>query len=132
MFLPGESQGRRSLVGCRLWGHIESDTTEVTQQQQQQQVLFAYDLCVHLLHLFLFLLLICVNFITSLVTRIQEGLREISLSLTNVQPADTGPKMGSICTPMAQYVRLWFNIYTYGSICTHTTCVQLWLIHDDV
>ena len=30
VFLPGESQGQRSLVGCRLWGHIESDTTEVT------------------------------------------------------------------------------------------------------
>ena len=24
-------------VGTRLWGHTESDTTEVTQQQQQQQ-----------------------------------------------------------------------------------------------
>ena len=35
MFLPGESQGWGSLVGCRLWGHTESDTTEVTQQQQQ-------------------------------------------------------------------------------------------------
>ena len=22
MFLPGESQGRRSLVGCGLWGHV--------------------------------------------------------------------------------------------------------------
>ena len=30
VFLPGESWGRRSLVGCRLWGHTESDTTEVT------------------------------------------------------------------------------------------------------
>ena len=30
VFLPGESQGRGSLVGCRLWGHTESDTTEVT------------------------------------------------------------------------------------------------------
>ena len=37
VFLPGESQGRGSLVGCRLCGHTESDTTEVTQQQQQQQ-----------------------------------------------------------------------------------------------
>ena len=35
MFLPGESRGRGSLVGCRLWGHKESDTTEVTQQQHQ-------------------------------------------------------------------------------------------------
>ena len=30
VFLPGESQGRQSLVGCCLWGHTESDTTEVT------------------------------------------------------------------------------------------------------
>ena len=30
VFLPGGSQGRGSLVGCRLWGHTESDTTEVT------------------------------------------------------------------------------------------------------
>ena len=30
VFLPGESQGRGKLVGCRLWGHTESDTTEVT------------------------------------------------------------------------------------------------------
>ena len=37
VFLPGESQGRRSLVGCHLWGCTESDTTEVMQQQQQQQ-----------------------------------------------------------------------------------------------
>ena len=27
--VPGESQGRRSLVGCHLWGRTESDTTEV-------------------------------------------------------------------------------------------------------
>ena len=30
VFLPGESQGRRSLVGCRLWGRTVSDTTEAT------------------------------------------------------------------------------------------------------
>ena len=30
VFLPGESQGRGSLVGCHLWGHTESDTAEVT------------------------------------------------------------------------------------------------------
>ena len=36
VFLPGESQGRGSLVGCCLWGRTESDTTEATQQQQQQ------------------------------------------------------------------------------------------------
>ena len=30
VFLPGESQGRGSLVGCRLWGHTESDMTKAT------------------------------------------------------------------------------------------------------
>ena len=35
VFLPGESQGRGSLVGCHLWGRTESDTTEATYQQQQ-------------------------------------------------------------------------------------------------
>ena len=30
VFLPGEFQGRGSLVGCRLWDRTESDTTEAT------------------------------------------------------------------------------------------------------
>ena len=30
VFLLGESQGWRSLVGCCLWGHTESDTTEAS------------------------------------------------------------------------------------------------------
>ena len=30
VFLPGVSQRQGSLVGCRLWGHTESDTAEVT------------------------------------------------------------------------------------------------------
>ena len=29
VFLPGESQGRGSLVGCCLWGRTDLDTTEV-------------------------------------------------------------------------------------------------------
>ena len=28
--LPGESQGWRSLVGCRLWGRTELDMTDAT------------------------------------------------------------------------------------------------------
>ena len=27
VFLPGESQGLGSLVGCRLWGCTDTDTT---------------------------------------------------------------------------------------------------------
>ena len=30
VFLPGDSQGRGSLVGCHLWGRTELDTTDVT------------------------------------------------------------------------------------------------------
>ena len=39
VFLPGESQGRGSLVGCHLWGRTELATTEATQQQQQQKTI---------------------------------------------------------------------------------------------
>ena len=28
VLLPGKSHGRRSLIGCRPWGHEESDMTE--------------------------------------------------------------------------------------------------------
>ena len=34
VFLPRESQVWRSLVGCRLWGHTESDTIDVTQHSR--------------------------------------------------------------------------------------------------
>ena len=34
VFLPGKSQGQRSLVGCCLWGRTDSDTTDATCQQQ--------------------------------------------------------------------------------------------------
>ena len=33
VFLIRESCGQRSLVGCRLWGHTELDTTEATQSE---------------------------------------------------------------------------------------------------
>ena len=35
VFLPGESQGWGSLVGCQGWGRTESDMTEATQQQKK-------------------------------------------------------------------------------------------------
>jgi len=44
VFLPGESQGWGILVGCRLWGRTDSDTTEVTQQQQQQILIGSWTL----------------------------------------------------------------------------------------
>ena len=48
VFLPGESHGRGSLVGCCPWGHTQSDTTEVT--QQQYAIIYTYTLrCSYLL-----------------------------------------------------------------------------------
>ena len=53
VLLPGESHGRRSLVGCRLWGRTESDMTEATQQQHYQPIvqldepLLLWRACVH-------------------------------------------------------------------------------------
>ena len=37
VFLPGESHGQRSLVGCRLWGHKESDTTETAKHTHTRE-----------------------------------------------------------------------------------------------
>ena len=49
MFLPGESQRRGSLVGCRLWGRTESDTTEATWWQQQHSIITQREIC-HCFH----------------------------------------------------------------------------------
>ena len=46
VFVLEESQGQESLVGCRLWGHTESDTTEVTQQQQEGHLSWRYPLSI--------------------------------------------------------------------------------------
>ena len=40
VFLPGEPQGRGSLVGCCLWGHTDSDMTEAMQQQGHLYAIF--------------------------------------------------------------------------------------------
>ena len=40
--LVGESQGRGSLVGCHLWGHTESDTTEATSHQKMLKLKLQY------------------------------------------------------------------------------------------
>ena len=39
VFLPGESNGWSSLVGCSPWGRTESDTTEVTWQHSKGYLL---------------------------------------------------------------------------------------------
>ena len=59
VFLPGESYGQQSLVGYRLWGRKESDTTEAT---KHAHAIFNYvdnttfDLCIHPVDTALFLL----------------------------------------------------------------------------
>ena len=44
VFLPGESQGSWSLVGCSLWGRTESDTTEATWQQQYLNISYPFSI----------------------------------------------------------------------------------------
>ena len=46
VFLPGESQGRGSLVGCRLWGRAESDTTERLSSSSKAQYSAWHTVCV--------------------------------------------------------------------------------------
>ena len=40
VFLPGESQGQRSLVGYNPWGHKESNRTERLSTATKQQKLY--------------------------------------------------------------------------------------------
>ena len=47
VFLPGESQGRRSLEGCCLWGHTESDTTERLSSSSSSHPIL------HIIHIYL-------------------------------------------------------------------------------
>ena len=54
VFLPGESHGQRSLVGCSPGGHKESDTTErlttLATEQQQQKIFNKLIICIALLN----------------------------------------------------------------------------------
>ena len=47
VFLPGESLGQRSLVGCCPWGGREWDTTEAT-EQDIQMLMIIFLVAVHL------------------------------------------------------------------------------------
>ena len=59
VFLPGESHGQRSLVGYSPWGHIESNTTEVTQHAGLQTCLHpSYKLAGKYSFLFIYLFLL--------------------------------------------------------------------------
>ena len=55
VFLPGESQGRRGLVGCHLWGRTESATLKRLSSSSRYifyvQLLLLYEVCKHLLSL---------------------------------------------------------------------------------
>ena len=82
VFLPGESQGQRSLAGYSPWGYKESDTTEVakhacvcvhahTHTHTHTHILFLWRTLIHLyvlplIQFFLlsFILLYCINIIT--------------------------------------------------------------------
>ena len=58
LFLPGESHGQRSLVGCNPQGHTESDMTEMISQACTPwgEVDPLWLFCMRLLHFFFFFL----------------------------------------------------------------------------
>ena len=60
VFLPGESQGWGSLVGCRLWGHTELDMTEATYSSSSSMSIESVKLSKHLILCCPFLLLVSV------------------------------------------------------------------------
>ena len=43
VFLPGESRGRGSLVGCCLWSRTELDMTDVTSQTKTKKMVSSKD-----------------------------------------------------------------------------------------
>ena len=52
-FLPGESQGRGSLVGCHLWGRTESDTTEAAAAAVKEINMWSWEqICIFLIEKF--------------------------------------------------------------------------------
>ena len=97
VFLPGESQGRGSLVGCRPWSRTELDTTEATQQQQQQHWLMSELSMADCFDLFLYLFEIRT---AALVSYFQDGklstssqkLTQLSVKSTDFRATRTGCK----------------------------------------
>ena len=90
MFLPGESHGQRSLVGCSPWGRTESDTTEATWQQQQ-----------YIHHGFLEITSRAPHFLKKLLI-----LQHVAHSSTSVTPQQTECKMEDIASQQNLYLRV--------------------------
>ena len=51
VFLPGESQGRWSLMGCRLWGRTELDTKRLSSssRERQERLDVLYKFCIFIM-----------------------------------------------------------------------------------
>jgi len=69
LFLPGESQGRGSLVGCCLWSRTQSDTTEATYWIEFNWMYIMYIKYIYILYLYvcmyLFIYLSCCSWSTT-------------------------------------------------------------------
>ena len=113
VFLPGESQGLGSLVGCCLSGRTASDTTEATQQQQQQQcVHFSHNLPIHptsrlYVQVYMSVLYVCISipiFIDStcsLIYDIYFSLSDFTVLRQTLGPS-TSLQMTSFCSFMSE------------------------------
>ena len=136
VFLPGESQGQRSPVGCRLWGRTESDTTEVTWQQQQHYI--------HNQHLFSSLLFIKCCYLTlspeypdTLSQRVPSAVFHLfhmdSLSIVSPHSCPFLEIFLYMSAPKELYLTFKWELVTYGLTMKHFTFfIETWMIHNVV
>ena len=95
VFLPGESQGRGSLVGFRLWGRTESDMTGATWQQRQQQ------------HIYYVGIYVCVFILSSYLNENRETLLLLIMCLHDHSLLAHADKPILFCTCKARLSQSW-------------------------
>ena len=104
VFLPGESQGWGSLVGCHLRGRTELDTTEVTQQQQQQQQSTAAHSYNSLVEAYLFVLYSLFSNFSKIIVALHLNLVGL-LSINEIWPSVLVKAMNDCQLCISVYIR---------------------------
>ena len=75
VFLPGESQERGSLVGCRLWGRTELAMTEVTAAAAAETYLLHICFQILMPRVMVWLLIILISYLLEIFTLLINFIR---------------------------------------------------------